>query len=132
MRLNNVIVKSDTNITFGGNSNITLSCLAINSRPAINIKIYDPTKNLSLPLTSSKTGSNPNQFCDGNGYCQTSVVVNFNTGYASINKLKQIACSAVNSNTPYDMNVQITFPFSFTGMKFFSSRIICIIFIVFI
>ena len=111
--MNNQLLALSSNISFGSQPNILITCLAVNSRPKIDLKILDPITLVSLTNRLNKV-----EICDSFQVCQTSISVQLTPGYAYFNNLKSIACQATNSTTPYEINsVTTSFSLDFNGMK---------------
>lgn len=115
LRINNVLVSSQQNISFGKNSEINITCAAINSRPMINLKIFDIKNNLSIPNAKLST-TNPFQLCDAKQICLSTLVATLTVGFASINKIKQIGCSASNVTSPFELYTSNIYNLNFDGI----------------
>lgn len=112
--VNNRKLSATANITFGTNSQITITCTTINS-PVINLRIVNVRNNVSLPLVPTKPSApNPLQFCS-NDVCATTVNVILTPSYARYNSIKQIACTAENKTVPFDLYTQLTYNLDFNS-----------------
>jgi hypothetical protein len=115
LRINNVILSPQQNISFGKNSEINITCASINSRPVVNLKIFDYKTNLSLPTTKT-TATNPFIYCDSKQVCLSTLVATLTVGFASINKIKQIGCSASNVTSPFELYTSNVYNLNFDGI----------------
>ncbi len=115
-RINNQNVALSANITFGTETQLNITCISINSRPSVSIDIFDPVKNISLPRVASTVAlPNPFVLCDSSGMCQSTLRVYLTTGFASINNIREISCSAKNITLPYNVHNSINNLLDFNG-----------------
>ena len=91
MSFNNKKLAPNQNISFGTSTQLTILCTAINSRPRVNLKIFNPITNISLPLLPSTFNSpNPLVYCSSDGNCVASLRVKLTPGYAGVYNLNNL------------------------------------------
>lgn len=116
MSVNGVGLKSGSRISFGNQSELTIVCTAINSRPQIRLRVYEPRTNLSLTVLPGRgVTQNPFQACDKDNQCQTVLRVSITPGFAAHNGIRNISCSAENTTQPFNMFTLTNFETDFTS-----------------
>ncbi|CAF0937578.1 unnamed protein product [Brachionus calyciflorus] len=117
MSVNNRILKKGDVISFGLSSELTITCTAINSRPLVNIKVYDPVSEATLPavIPLRNNTKNPLQFCDPFDVCQTVLQVTLTPGFATKFSIKNITCLATNRTSPYELASSLTYALDFNN-----------------
>lgn len=87
----------------------TLTCIALNSRPSVNLQLINLDNGVSLENYPSSTVYNVTRIsaCDNSGFCITSSLsVTINLNNDSLISWATLACTATNSTPLYDIFVQ--------------------------
>ncbi|RNA02881.1 von Willebrand factor type EGF and pentraxin domain-containing 1 [Brachionus plicatilis] len=102
-------------ISFGSLPSLSISCTAINSKPSVNLRIFDARSGANLPLIAATNpgSSNPLQFCDSTEVCQAVLIVNLNPGFAAKFSIRNITCSAINQTSPFELFTSISHTLDF-------------------
>ena len=110
---NNIKINASQNITFGNLSQMIITCQSVNSKPRVNLSIYNTNTNKTLPLvTGTQTSPNPLVFCFGD-ICSASVKAILTPGYATLYNISSLSCSADNFTYPYNMHTAVSFGLAF-------------------
>ena len=116
MYLNNKPLLQNQQISFGNSSQLIISCTSINSRPLVDIKIFNPKTNMSLPsIPSSAISPNPLIFCSSDGNCITSLKIKLTPGYAGFNNISSLACEIKNFTYPFSLYSKVIHQLEFDG-----------------
>ena len=94
----------------------TFSCLALNSRPSIQLKIYDQETNIDIELLNyiSILKSFKTKSCDEKHFCNTSLT-NLISFTKDINrKNMKLACRAENTTSPFLLSTDTAFSVNIT------------------
>ena len=112
--LNNKLLAPSSVISFGNASTLLITCLSVNSRPRVNLIIYDSTSSAAIDISSQQASKI--EVCDSFEFCQTSVSVMLTPGYTYFNNIKSIACLANNLTSPYDLSTSsVSYNLDFNG-----------------
>lgn len=107
---------TNQSIVFDNSTQLSILCSAINSRPSVQLTIYDPLSNIPLPLVPSTPSlPNPVTFCDDNQNCNAVLHATLSPGFASTYNIRNISCLAYNYISPYNISNSISFKVNFTG-----------------
>ena len=110
---------SNQSISFGNLSELIISCTSINSRPLVNMRIFNSATNISLPsIMTSLTSPNPLIFCSSDGNCIVSLKIKLTPGYAGVNNISSLACEISNFTNPFSLYSKVSNALYFNG-KFY-------------
>jgi hypothetical protein len=79
----------------------TLSCVARNSRPNVNINIIDGTNNMSIEKYPSVSGVFRSNQCDSSSFCTSVMYFTVTLNDTIYLTLKSLICQAENTTEPY-------------------------------
>ncbi len=87
----------------------TLSCVARNSRPNVNINIIDGTNNMSIEKYPSVSGVFRSNQCDSSLFCTSVMYFTVNLNDTIYLTLKSLICQAENTTEPYALSTSIKY-----------------------
>ncbi len=102
------------------NKSYTVTCLALNSRPSVQLKIYDQNTNTEIGnlsfLSVSKTLKT--ESCDEKRFCNSSLtnIILFSKSNINNNNIR-LACKAENNTNPFIISRETAFSANIIDMR---------------
>jgi hypothetical protein len=99
--LGNQLINRNELVTLNYSMSYTLTCVAQNSRPNVNVNIIDGINNISLENYPSVSGVYRSSLCDSSSFCTSLMYLTISLNDTMYLSLKSLICQAENTTEPY-------------------------------